>query len=109
MCSEFRVMGIRNMAVVPDQRNQQDPNKSYKESHSRMDERAEIEAFMQSVPAQGVAVTVFPGNNLEAAEKKLRKKINQEGILLKYREAKVKLPTRFKYPPIFCGSLQAVD
>jgi hypothetical protein len=91
----FKFLGIRSFAVSPDHREQQD-NKSFNEGHqSRGNERAEIEAFLASVPPQGVAVNVFPGMSLEVAEKKLRRKINQEGILLKYREQKVRMFTDF--------------
>ena len=56
---------------------------------SKLDERSQVQNFLDSLPPQGIAVNLHPGNDLESAEKRLRRKVNQEGILLKYREAKV--------------------
>jgi hypothetical protein len=65
------------------------PSRSTKEYVSKQDEKEQVQAFLDSLPTCGISVSVYPGNNMDVAEKKLRRKVNMEGTLLKFRESKV--------------------
>ena len=65
------------------------PSRSTKEYVTKQDELQQVQAFVDSLPTYGITVSVYPGNNMDAAEKKLKRKVNQEGTLIKFRESKV--------------------
>ena len=88
--NSFKVAAVRNFATSPDKFRSMEPNKGPGQSSGRVDERSEILSFMESQPPHGIGVTIYPGNDLQAAEKLLRRKVNQEGVLQKYREMKVR-------------------
>jgi hypothetical protein len=66
------------------------PSRLTKEYVSKQDETQQVQAFLDSLPTYGISVNVHPGNNMDVVEKKLRRKVNQEGTSAKFREAKVR-------------------
>jgi hypothetical protein len=79
------------MSTIPAEPVVDHPSRSTKEYVSKQDEMQQVQAFLGSLPTYGISVNVYPGNNMEAVEKKLRRKVNSEGLLVKFRESKVRI------------------